>query len=570
MIISSKALYDCLLIDLLNCRKTSPAHQFAVAQLKVNVLKKFQDDVDLKLTSSKAIEKFKAMNFRCSEWKYQPDRMIDEYLLGAFEARVRTFFDADDFVGDLSSFGSSGRFGPGASIGARGFDFYTKAFDSPLTCTSNGIYKAYAIYTSRIPSWAEGEEIRSGLHGGPKIVAGSTLSCVPKTNAIARTICTEPGLNMFFQLGYGEAISRRLKHLHGIDLSTQPDRHACLARFASQTGSLFTLDLESASDTVSLAMCERFLPPWVFSTLSGLRSKATKLPSGEWLELNMMSSMGNGFTFPLQTALFTCAVLACSDVMGIKAQTRWSNPKPSSAGVFGDDIIAPKALFSPVSRLLGLLGFIVNTEKSFAEGQFRESCGADYFAGSAVRSVYIKTLSTQESRYVAINSLNEWSAVFEVPLPETISYLLRGVRFLPVPLFEQVDSGIRVPLTCLRSVRYRKSWGTSCFVYHKRITRPKVLEFCEDSIRAPRGERSRSLNTGGALTALLGGYIRSNKVVLRNIDGSIRSGTSRCVTSNWDFLQPISYGAKDLHKSQVLYQRLVTASWLNLSYEGRS
>lgn len=428
MIISSDALYNLLAVDLQPYQDNfgTVEQKVAADMLMKNVLKKFKDNIDLGKTEAAAISKFTAMNLRCGEWKYQPESYHDEMLLGAFRRRLEHFFGSINFTWDLGGYAKHGYFGPGSSVGSRGFDFYTKAFDSPLTCTSGGIYSAYSNYVLSIPMWRAGEIVRSCFYGDADVVTGSRLSCVPKTNAIARTICTEPSLNMFFQQGYGQEIEDRLKKLYKIDLSNQPRVNASLAKRGSLDGDLFTLDLESASDTISLRMLEFFLPKHVFVMLKGLRSPRTMLPNGEWLDLNMVSSMGNGFTFPLQTAIFTCALFACSDIAGVKLRRNCRGQLSSANfGVFGDDIVGPTPLYRPLKRLLALLGFLVNEEKSFSEGQFRESCGSDYYNGQNVRSVYIKTLCTPESRYVAINRLNEWSAENAISLTETISYLLK-------------------------------------------------------------------------------------------------------------------------------------------------
>jgi len=114
-----------------------------------------------------------------------------------------------------------------------------------------------------------------------------------------------------------------------------------------------------------------------------LRSPTTITPRWE-VRLEILSSMGNGYTFPLQTMIFCCAIRAVRRYLclgGYRAGSTWS--------VFGDDIIVPTFMYGRVIRLLELIGCTPNVNKSFAEGPFRESCGKDYFLGIDIRPVYI-------------------------------------------------------------------------------------------------------------------------------------------------------------------------------------
>jgi hypothetical protein len=288
-----------------------------------------------------------------------------------------------------------------------------------------------------------------------------------------------------------------------------------LARLGSIDGSVATIDLESASDSLSLGLCEAVFPRWFLDLLYEYRTPFTKV-RGQQVELSMVSTMGNGFTFPLQTMLFSCVVRAVaswrSTFLGRASRrgARW--------GVFGDDIICPIDLAGDVVHLLRLIGFRVNSEKSYTEryGRFRESCGGDFYMGHNVRGVYIKSLRTPQSRYVAINLLNEWSAKWRIPLPRVVGYLQDSVRHLAVPPFAPIDSGIRIPLD-LTLNRYGlwRNIDNGTFVY--RCYEPYVpsIKVLMDRLTLPRGVyqlRSRIYNPDGLMFAFVGGYIRSSKI----------------------------------------------------------
>lgn len=224
--------------------------------------------------------------------------------------------------------------------------------------------KKYAdAYLSLSPHWRENV-------CEYKIVRGNRITTVPKNNETDRPIAIEPTLNMFFQKGVGRFFRNKLKMV-GIDLNDQ-SKNRKLAREGSVKGNLATIDLSSASDTVSLAICELLLPPCWYNLLLDLRSPFGVLPDGTEIEYSKMSSMGNGFTFELESLIFWALSSACS----------------SFVSVYGDDIIVPTDDFFAVTEALEYAGFIINHDKTFRLGHFRESCGGHFFNGNEVTPVY--------------------------------------------------------------------------------------------------------------------------------------------------------------------------------------
>jgi hypothetical protein len=183
---------------------------------------------------------------------------------------------------------------------------------------------------------------------------------------------------VFFQLGYGRIIRNRLSR-HGIHLDEGQDIHRRLAREASTDGRFATLDLSNASDTVCRNLVKLLLPPSWFAVLDSLRSKKTYF-RGKWYLLEKFSSMGNGFTFELETLVFLCLASAFSEDLRLGVDVF----------AFGDDIIVPTGISKDVIAALSFFGLKVNDEKSFVSGPFRESCGGDYFLGVDVRPFFLK------------------------------------------------------------------------------------------------------------------------------------------------------------------------------------
>lgn len=224
----------------------------------------------------------------------------------------------------------------------------------------------------------------------PTIVEGNKVVTVPKNAKTDRTIAIEPDWNMFFQLGFGSMIRRRLSHRFGLLRPHAQQVNQVLARKGSESGDLATLDLKGASDSVSLALVELLVPSDVLQHLLNLRSRKGSV-DGKVITYEKISSMGNGFTFELETAIFYCLVRASS----------------GHAVVFGDDIIVNATTASHVVEFLDFMGFTVNEKKSFSTGPFRESCGGHFFSGVNVTPPYFRKAIIGPTRLVYANRLSE-------------------------------------------------------------------------------------------------------------------------------------------------------------------
>lgn len=429
----------------------------AMSSIYRSLVKKFHNEQRSKDRDAAALALFLECNSRCAQFeRIEPTRLDEEVIIGELKRSIYNFFHpsnrASPFLLNRTDISSNFRWGNGANIGTRSTDFYSKSTTSTMASTNDFLpifFKADVSLTS--PLWADVEAYRSKRFGY-EYVKGSKLSFVPKTRSISRTICTEPLLNMLYQQGIANVLQGRLREVFGIDFSNQPERNARLARIGSQSGEFGTIDLSSASDTISLTLVKELVPKESYFWLDKTRSPTTTLPGGEVIDLHMISSMGNGYTFPLQTMIFACLVSAVYRVYDIP----FIKPTEHTDGnfaVFGDDIIVHRDVYDVMVRCLSLLGFTVNRDKSFNEGLFRESCGSDWFSGHNVRGVYISRLLTDGDVYSAINRLNRWSAYHGIRLPNTVGYLRRGCRFIGVPYDEADDAGIKIPLTLARHAR---------------------------------------------------------------------------------------------------------------------
>jgi hypothetical protein len=184
--------------------------EFSAKTLLLNVFKKYVDMEDSK-AEARALDKFLSINNDCKEFKLHDYDTKSEILIGEVKSFLYKFLLDNGLPSlTLGEIISRGRMGPGASILAQGNDFYTKLFSSRLSVTRSGLYDVYKRHMAGNSLWRRAEMLRSYSFGEPVVVANNRLSFVPKTNETRRTLCTDPILNMYYQLGLGEWISSRL------------------------------------------------------------------------------------------------------------------------------------------------------------------------------------------------------------------------------------------------------------------------------------------------------------------------------------------------------------------------
>jgi len=561
MDISPVALYGAACSDLcryadlefsLDHRSDISVRSFASSYQLSSIIRKWIPK-ETDIADKVALEAFTSANGRCARWKLSSCLWLkDEQILGEIRKILDNFFhpEGQPLISSYFDLLSFGRPGPGVNVGSLGTSLYTKYFSSPLTSTSEYLYEEYKRFCEWIPFLSDAECLRYEKFGLPSVTSSSRCSFVPKTNATSRMICVEPSLNMFYQLGLAFHLEKRLQESFGICLGTQPKVNHRLARVGSINGSFCTIDLSSASDSISLGLCEYLLPKWFFELLLTLRSPST-LIGGKRVPLFMVSTMGNGFTFPLQTIIFAAIVQAVNTCKGIPNNS-------DSYSVFGDDIICRKESFDQIVSTLQLLGFSVNLNKTFSKGSFRESCGADWFHGQPVRPVFIRKLDTPFDIMVAINQLNEWSTYTGIPMRYTVLYLygFLGRKFRTfVPFDSQMDSGIRVPLAFI-DPRYDSNQS---FLFKSWERRASSLKVFEGSIRTPNGFRGTLLfNPAGLYCSFLFGELASGSIMVRHDLKRFRSRL-RC-SPNWNYIPSRS----ETNGVKLRWQQWETAVSINL------
>lgn len=218
------------------------------------------------------------------------------------------------------------------------------------------------------------------------LVRGSTALVVPKTWKVGRLVCTEPAANAYEQGRIGLAIYSRLRY-YGIDIRTAQEMHRFLAEYASVYDVYSTLDSTSASALICKRMIDLLPPVWA-SWINATRSPFVKVPFSpekpyeHYHSVEQLATMGNGYCFELETALFFCIIHAANNLV-VRRKSR-------EIYVYGDDCIFPTEMYDNTVKFFKAVGFMPNESKSFKQHFFKESCGADFLYGQSVRPVFIK------------------------------------------------------------------------------------------------------------------------------------------------------------------------------------
>jgi hypothetical protein len=261
-------------------------------------------------------------------------------------------------------------------------------------------FEEYCIYSPRHLAELDNEglslidEVNFQLPGAELPVR---VVCVPKTLKTPRIIAIEPTSMMYAQ----QAVSRSLVNyletddLVGGQIGFRDDHiNQYLACVGSRDSSFATLDLSEASDRVSNQLVRvLFGAGYTSHAIQACRSQTADVLGLGKYRLSKFASMGSALTFPIEAMAFLCVIYLAIE----KKEQQQTSPAMihrwrRKVRVFGDDIIVPNDIATDVIKELEAYGFKVNSSKSFWTGMFRESCGAEYYAGEDVTISRVRRL----------------------------------------------------------------------------------------------------------------------------------------------------------------------------------
>jgi len=320
-----------------------------------------------------AIGKFQAAETSCREANRrlnQLDSEVDPKNFHLLDAITRAKIKIANLLGefDPQEFIESVNWGPGATVQLSrkqrlAYDkFRLEAGMSP-NCLE---FWSEPLWRSAFPRWTPERQ--------PQM---ASLLTVPKNSKTDRCIINEPGINTFLQLGLGKMVRRRLAKI-GIRLRSQAELHQSMIAGISKTGEIATVDFQAASDTVCTALVRELLPDRWYAVFAAHRSGRISLPDGSVVQLEKFSSMGNGYTFELETLIFWALARAICD-------------RDEFVSVYGDDVLLPSTRLESYRELCAYVGLTLNARKSFNTGYFRESCGAHSFNGYDAKPFYLRS-----------------------------------------------------------------------------------------------------------------------------------------------------------------------------------
>jgi hypothetical protein len=304
------------------------------------------------------VEKFLNLQPRLAKLEQEWDEN-DRQFLSRVKRRIGSI------IGDLDLREITPRHGPGAVFGSakphekwQPFPYY-EAIEQVYPCSEYQYASASHLCDQGLP-------IRERI-GEPLV----RITTVPKNADTVRMIAVEERYPQFIKLGQMDSLYSHVRKSHigkYVNFLDQTINHEA-ARLGSIDRSLATLDLEAASDTVSLSLVKRVIPRALLRYILPLRASQARW-KGQTYPLQTFATMGSALCFPIEALVF----------WGICAEVCKSN----AIIVFGDDIILPSNLMEEVVGHLERFGMTVSRRKTYSLGLFRESCGEDFYHGIPV------------------------------------------------------------------------------------------------------------------------------------------------------------------------------------------
>jgi hypothetical protein len=402
------------------------------------------------------------------DWHVSGSLGASQERTGMFAARERQAADAflhllpesfrlggsDRQVGDCEIVDPSSRFllvprnGPGATADRIRGNAKFSISEWPSRLDSEFPYGDYAL-----PSWRSYYQLDRVKFLEPGQERPVKVVPVPKTLKTPRIIAEEPASMQYCQQALAHQFVDALEHRLPIPPSggrelcdlgrwligfKEQEPNRLLALSGSINGCLATLDLSEASDRVLNRHVVELLSgfPQLSAAVQATRSTKADVPGHGVIPLAKFASMGSALCFPIEAMVFTTIIVAAVSYERGELPTRQLIKQLiGQVRVYGDDIIVPVEYVPRVVQFLHSFGLVVNMDKSFWNGKFRESCGGDYYDGEWVTPIRcrqdlprslsdVKQVVSLVSLRNQLYSAGYWRTVAK--LDERISSLFRG------------------------------------------------------------------------------------------------------------------------------------------------
>lgn len=322
-----------------------------------------------------SMSKFLAANSKCREMEYHWDLWPGDAVIGMMRQALSEIYTVRDWSYDTTDCG----FSTGSVLEASATSLQGVGSTSRLAK-----YYWLSKYTPMLF-----RDLRYPLPGGnfgPRRFFTPEMRLVPKKFDVSRAIFPEDTEMSYYAHGTLKALRRMLDRNGSAKFINEDDQSVNreFARSGSQTGLWATIDMSSASDTISKALAFAVFPRWYHPILENTCSryfKYTHLNKTRERKLFTLYTSGNPMTWLTESTWFLAAGRVAASLCGFE------HPE-FCVFVYGDDMIVRVEAFDATVELLECLGHTVNKRKSYGSGIFRESCGGWYVQGENITPVY--------------------------------------------------------------------------------------------------------------------------------------------------------------------------------------
>ncbi len=375
------------------------------AIVAIRQLSRLMSKVELPCSERRRDAAYRAYVETDKELEASMDRVSDEEIRSFGRMAARLWSDVFSGLDNLHSHGQlTPKHGSGATadrlLGNEKYDLRSTKSKWYWRLEHGGFHAVeFLLPNSRHWKALEGVEFLS-----PRNELPVKVTDVPKTLSAPRIIAEEPACMQYAQQSVLEAINQLIIQDELISRFIDPGDQGpnrMMARKGSFTGRLATLDLSEASDRVSSELVWEMgaYSASIQDVLFATRSRYAQVPGYGVIHLAKYASMGSALCFVVEEMVFlTIIFLAIQKQQGRQLRRADIKRFGGKVRIFGDDIIVPAEYALSVQRELETYGLKVNSSKSFWEGNFRESCGKEFFRGYDVSIVKLRSLPPADTQ----------------------------------------------------------------------------------------------------------------------------------------------------------------------------
>jgi hypothetical protein len=352
-----------------------------------------------------------------------------------------------------------------------------------------------------------------------------------------RIIAKEPTHMQYMQQGLLHEFTKAIesdKLANGLIGYRSQTPNQRLARKGSLTGSLATLDLSEASDRVSNQHVRAMLSHFslLAEAVDATRSRKADVEGHGIIRLSKYASMGSALCFPIEAMVFcTIVLIGIENALNQPVTRKTVKSLLGRVRVYGDDIIVPVEFTSSVVSSLEAFGLKVNTGKSFWTGKFRESCGKDYYDGTDITVVRVRSLLptqhwSKEKSSTVISAYSLRNQLYKAGFWKSVCYLDQLLEDLnwPNPVLESNSAGMgRVSYLPYVPYGAKVKWDSN-------LQKPVVLALTS-SAKSPA-------NSVDGYAALLKWFLKRDDLPFVDENHLLRSGRPRNVDIKLRWVDP--------------------------------